>query len=188
MEFGPRALGNRSIIADPRRKDMQSKLKRKVKFRESFRPFAPSVLEEYASDFFDTDTKSPYMLLTSQVKNVKVGKNDSSDLLLQLNNIESKLPAVTHVDGSARLQTVSSEVNNKYYELINEFYKLSKCPVVINTSFNVRGEPIVESPIDAIRCFLNTNIDTLVLGSFVVEKQDQEIDINLDYEIQPGLD
>ena len=188
MEFGPRALGNRSIIADPRRKDMQSKLNRKVKFSESFRPFARSVLEEYASDFFDTDTKSPYMLLTSQVKSVKVRKNDSSDLLLQLNNIDSKLPAVTHVDGSARLQTVSSEVNNKYYELINEFYKLSKCPVVINTSFNVRGEPIVESPIDAIRCFLNTNIDTLVLGSFVVEKQDQEIDINLDYEIQPGLD
>ena len=188
MEFGPRALGNRSIIADPRRKEMQSKLNRKVKFRESFRPFAPSVLEEHVSNYFETGINSPYMLLTAQVKNVKIKESNSSDLLSQLNNIESKLPAITHVDGSARLQTVSLSENRKYYQLIKEFYKLSGCPVVINTSFNVRGEPIVESPKDAIRCFLNTNIDTLAIGSFIVEKDDQDIDINLDYEIQPGLD
>ena len=188
MEFGPRALGNRSILADPRNKEMQSKLNRKIKFRESFRPFAPSVLEDYVDDYFDTKALSPYMLLTSDVKNVKINQINSRNLLDQLSSINSFLPAITHVDGSARIQTVSKQTNEKYYELIKEFHKITNCPILVNTSFNVRGEPIVESPIDAIRCFLNTNIDILSIGNFIVNKSDQNIKIKLDYEIQPGLD
>tara|TARA_B100002019_G_scaffold286121_1_gene296081 strand:- start:807 stop:2621 length:1815 start_codon:yes stop_codon:yes gene_type:complete len=188
MEFGPRALGNRSILADPRNKEMQSKLNRKIKFRESFRPFAPSVLEDYVDNYFDTKALSPYMLLTSDVKNVKINEINSENLLDQLSEIESLLPAITHVDGSARIQTVSKQTNQKYYDLINEFYKITNCPILVNTSFNVRGEPIVESPVDAIRCFLNTNIDVLSIGNFVVNKSDQNIKIKIDYEILPGLD
>ena len=188
MEFGPRALGNRSILADPRNKEMQSKLNRKIKFRESFRPFAPTVLEEHVDKYFDTKTLSPYMLLTSDVKGVEINHISSTNLLDQLSAINSYLPAITHVDGSARIQTVSNEINENYYNLINEFYNQTNCPVVVNTSFNVRGEPIVESPKDAIRCFLNTNIDILAIGNFIVDKLDQKIDIKIEYDIQPGLD
>ena len=188
MEFGPRALGNRSILADPRNKEMQSKLNRKIKFRESFRPFAPTVLEEHVDKYFDTKHLSPYMLLTSDVKGVEINPISSTNLLDQLSAINSYLPAITHVDGSARIQTVSSEINKNYYNLINEFYNQTNCPVVVNTSFNVRGEPIVESPKDAIRCFLNTNIDILAIGNFIVEKFDQKVDIKIEYDIQPGLD
>ena len=188
MEFGPRALGNRSIIADPRNSEMQSKLNRKIKFRESFRPFAPSVLEDQVNEYFITKNLSPYMLLTSDVKGVEIKSINSEDLLEQLSAINSFLPAITHVDGSARIQTVSNEINEKYHNLIKEFFNQTNCPVVVNTSFNVRGEPIVESPKDAIRCFLNTNIDILAIGNFIVNKLDQEIDIKIEYEIQPGLD
>ena len=188
MDFGPRALGNRSILADPRNKEMQSKLNRKIKFRESFRPFAPTVLEEHVDKYFDTKNLSPYMLLTSDVKGVEINPINSTNLLDQLSAINSYLPAITHVDGSARIQTVSNEINENYYNLINEFYNQTNCPVVINTSFNVRGEPIVESPKDAIRCFLNTNIDILAIGNFIVDKLDQKIDIKIEYDIQPGLD
>ena len=188
MEFGPRALGNRSIIADPRNSEMHSKLNRKIKFRESFRPFAPSVLEGQVNEYFITKNLSPYMLLTSDVKNVEIKSVNSEDLLEQLSAIKSFLPAITHVDGSARIQTVSNEINENYHKLIKEFFKQTNCPVVVNTSFNVRGEPIVESPKDAIRCFLNTNIDLLAIGNFIVDKLDQEINIKIEYEIQPGLD
>ena len=188
MEFGPRALGNRSILADPRNKEMQSKLNRKIKFRESFRPFAPSVLEDHVNDYFNTKVLSPYMLLTANVNNVKINKVNSTNLLDQLSSIDSRIPAITHVDGSARIQTVSIENNEEYFHLINEFYNITNCPILVNTSFNVRGEPIVESPKDAIRCFLNTNIDILAIGNFIVNKLDQKVNVTIDYEIEPGLD
>ncbi|MBT3834738.1 carbamoyltransferase [Candidatus Peribacteria bacterium] len=156
MEFGPRALGNRSIIADARRKENWQKVNLKIKFRESFRPFAPSVLEERASDWFELDVPSPYMLLVADVKEEK----------------RAEIPAITHVDGSARIQTVNREENSVYYDLIKKFYEKTGCPVVINTSFNVRGEPIVCSPKDALYCFLNTEMDYLVMGSYVLAKKD----------------
>ena len=188
MEFGPRALGNRSILADPRLKNMQSKLNRKIKFRESFRPFAPSVLEEHSQDFFGLETTSPYMLLTTDVLNINVSENAPGNLLEKLNALESPLPAITHVDGSARIQTVSKETNPKYHSLLTEFYNITQCPVVVNTSFNVRGEPIVESPKDAIRCFINTDIDILSIGNFIVDKSEQDSIPKLEYVIEPGLD
>tara|TARA_B100000965_G_C19602054_1_gene763364 strand:+ start:980 stop:2794 length:1815 start_codon:yes stop_codon:yes gene_type:complete len=188
MEFGPRALGNRSIIADPRNKEMQSILNRKIKFRESFRPFAPSVMDEYKKDFFDIEVESPYMLLTSSTRKFNKQNSKSEYLLDQLNSINSPLPAITHVDGSARLQTVKKNIHEDFHNLINAFYKVSNCPVVVNTSFNVRGEPIVESPLDAIRCFLNTGIDVLAIGNYIVKKEDQKNIKNIDYDIKPGLD
>lgn len=174
MEFGPRALGNRSIIGDPRSIKMQSTMNLKIKFRESFRPFAPSVLRENVSDYFDIDTDSPYMLLVAPVqeKRRKALSSDEQKLfgIELLNKPKSDIPAVTHVDYSARVQTVKKEVNERYYNLINAFKKKSGCPVIVNTSFNVRGEPIVCTPEDAYRCFMRTNMDTLVLGNFVLEK------------------
>ncbi len=157
MEFGPRALGNRSIIADPRGKDMQSKVNLKIKFRESFRPFAPAVLEEKAKDYFQLEVESPYMLLVAPVHEEK----------------RSLLPSITHVDGSARVQTVRQNQNPIFYDLIKEFEKLTGVSVLINTSFNVRGEPIVCSPEDAYRCFMRTHMDYLVLGSFFLDKKKQ---------------
>ncbi len=154
MEFGPRSLGNRSIIADARNKANWQKVNLKIKFRESFRPFAPTVLEEKAKDYFAIDVESPYMLLTADVHPDK----------------RDKIPAVTHVDGSARLQTVRRDQNQRYYDLIKAFETRSGCPVIINTSFNVRGEPIVESPKDALNCFLHTQMDYLVLGNFLLRK------------------
>lgn len=154
MEFGPRALGNRSIIADARNKENWQKVNMKIKFRESFRPFAPTVLEERVSDYFDLDQPSPFMLLVADVHPEK----------------REEIPAVTHVDGSARIQTINHEQNSKYYDLIKEFENKTGCPVIINTSFNVRGEPIVESPKDALNCFLHTQMDYLVMGNFLIRK------------------
>lgn len=151
-EFGPRALGNRSILMNPMYKENKDILNKRVKFRESFRPFAPSVLIEYASELFDINVESPYMLLVANVKKPEL------------------IPAVTHVDNSARLQTVSKSENESYYDLIEKFYKLTNVPVLLNTSFNINGEPIVETPYDAIRCFTSTNIDKLIIGNFLVEK------------------
>jgi carbamoyltransferase len=174
MEFGPRALGARSIIGDARSPAMQSRMNLKIKFRESFRPFAPSVLAEKAKDYFDTDSESPYMLITANV-NKEHRKNNGSEGLQGFDKLKiarSDIPAVTHVDNSARLQTVSKDTPNKiYYDLINELYKNTGCPVIINTSFNVRGEPIVCGPEDAYRCFMGTEMDYLVMGSFVLDKK-----------------
>lgn len=181
MEFGPRALGNRSILADPRRTDMQEKLNRKIKFRESFRPFAPAVMEERAADCFDLDTASPYMLLVAPVREeLRVGsdgalsqsngENEQSAMMARLKQRRSTLPAVTHVDFSARVQTVSATGNPPFYQLLSAFEQRTGCPVLVNTSFNVRGEPPVCTPEDAYRCFLRTDMDYLVLGNFLVEK------------------
>jgi len=180
-EYGPRALGNRSIIADARSPEMQSKLNLKIKYRESFRPFAPSVLEEYAKDYFELDAKSPYMLLCADVKkerrknfNLENAKSESNDNLLSVVNLErSDIPAVTHVDYSARIQTVSKETNPFYHSVIEAFYKKTGCPVIINTSFNVRGEPIVLTPKDAYLCFMRTEMDILVMGNHILIKEEQ---------------
>jgi carbamoyltransferase len=178
MEFGPRALGGRSIIGDARSPEMQSKMNLKIKFRESFRPFAPSILEEYTGEYFDFHHPSPYMLLVYDLR--EKYRNQLSDEekrrsgLDKLYNIRSIVPAITHVDYSARLHTVSRETNPYYYDVIDHFYKLTGCPIIINTSFNVRGEPIVESPQDAYRCFMRTNMDYLVLENFLIEKQEQD--------------
>ncbi len=179
-EFGPRALGNRSILADARDTKMQKKLNLAVKKRESFRPFAPSCLEEDASEFFDIKdgTTSPYMLLTVDV-NEKYRfpiKDKDRELfgIEKLNQIRSQIPAVTHVDYSARLQTVNQNTNERYYSIINEFKKLTGFPLIVNTSFNVRGEPLVNSPEDAYRCFMFTDIDVLVVGNYVMLKSEQQ--------------
>jgi carbamoyltransferase len=171
MEFGPRALGARSIIADPRNVNMQSVLNKKIKFRESFRPFAPAVLEECADEYFDLGAASPYMLLVSKVREEKrKSVADETDSLKKINQERSVIPAVTHLDYSARLQTVNPNQHPDFYNLINAFYHLTGCPMVINTSFNRMDEPIVCTPEDAILCFLNTEIDVLVVGDFVVRK------------------
>ena len=181
MEFGPRALGGRSIIGDARSPDMQKKLNLKVKFRESFRPFAPSVLLEDSSDWFDLETESPYMLLVANVKKSKLIEQTINDKtakgLEKLNIVRSLIPAVTHVDNSARIQTVTEE-NGIYYDLIKKFKEKTGCPLIVNTSFNVRGEPPVNTPIDAYKCFMATDLDILVLGNHVLEKNKQ-IDFNL---------
>ncbi len=178
MEYGPRALGNRSILGDAREKDMQKKMNLKIKFRESFRPFAPSVLAEHVSEYFETNKLSPYMLLTAYVKKDKRLKAKKENLtktsIDMLNDTRSVVPSVTHVDYSARLQTVDEGgYNARYYNLIKAFYNLTKCPIIINTSFNVRGEPIVCSPEDAYLCFMRTNMDYLVIGNFILKKTDQ---------------
>ena len=177
MEFGPRALGARSIIGDPRSPRMQSQMNLKIKYRESFRPFAPSVLREHVSEFFDLDADSPYMLLVAPVRQDRqIPMSDEQQNLFgieQLNVPRSEIPAVTHVDYSARIQTVTRKENPAYYDLIEAFYKLTGCPLIVNTSFNVRGEPIVNTPEDAYRCFMRTEMDHLVLGNFLLDKKDQ---------------
>jgi carbamoyltransferase len=177
MEFGPRALGARSILGDPRSPRMQAQMNIKIKFREGFRPFAPSVLREKAAAYFELDCESPYMLLVAPVKKERqVPMSDTQRSLWgidQLNVVRSDIPAVTHIDYSARVQTVSRETNPNYYDLISEFERLTGCPVVVNTSFNVRGEPIVCTPEDAYRCFMRTHIDNLVLFPFLLEKSEQ---------------
>ena len=177
MEFGPRALGARSIIGDPRNPKMQSVMNLKIKYRESFRPFAPSILEEYVTSQFDLDTKSPYMLLVSPVKKeICIKMNEEQKKLFGIEKLKiprSTLPAITHVDYSARIQTVSKKTNPRYHQLINEFRILTGCPSVVNTSFNVRGEPIVCSPEDAYRCFMRTEMDVLVLQNQILFKGDQ---------------
>ncbi len=177
MEFGPRALGARSIIGDPRNQEMQSVMNLKIKYRESFRPFAPSVLEEDISKLFEIDHKSPYMLLVAPVKKdlCKKMSKDQQNLfgIEKLNIPRSTIPAITHVDYSARIQTVSKETNPRYYKLINAFKKRTGCPLIVNTSFNVRGEPIVCTPQDAFRCFMRTEMDVLVLQNYILFKEQQ---------------
>jgi carbamoyltransferase len=174
MEFGPRALGNRSILADPRSVSMQRDLNLKIKFRESFRPFAPSVLAERACEFFDLDRPSPYMLLVAGVRGgPSVDLTGDARGLERLRSIRGPLPAVTHVDGSARLQTVHRETNPCFHALIEAFARRTGVPVLVNTSFNVRGEPIVCTPADAYRCFMGTTMDVLVIGSCLLLREEQ---------------
>ena len=175
MEFGPRALGCRSIIADPRSSEIQKKLNLKIKFRESFRPFAPAVLFEDLNEWFELDCESPYMLLVGKVKKNKlIPENNKLKAkgIEKLNIIRSQIPAVTHVDNSARIQTVTSE-NGIYYELIKKFKEKTGCAVIVNTSFNIRGEPPVNNPVDAYKCFMTTDMDLLVLGNYLLEKNKQ---------------
>jgi carbamoyltransferase len=178
MEFGPRALGARSIIGDARSPKMQSVMNLKIKFRESFRPFAPSVLKEKVSDYFEIDCESPYMLLVAPVQQSRrIQMSEEQDKLFgidKLNVPRSEIPAVTHVDYSARIQTVDKETNPLYYDLVNAFYKKSGCAVIINTSFNVRGEPIVCRPEEAYRCLMRTHMDYLVIGNYLVSKVEQK--------------
>jgi carbamoyltransferase len=192
MEFGPRALGGRSIIADARSPKMQKLLNLKVKYRESFRPFAPSVLREDVSDWFEIDYDSPYMLLVADVKeNKRYQMSDEEEVLLgidRLNVPHSEIPAVTHVDYSSRAQTVHKDTNPKYHSLITRFKKLTGCPVIVNTSFNVRGEPIICSPLDAFRCFMGTELDILVVGNFTLLKEEQDPKLAENYETRYELD
>ena len=191
MEFGPRALGCRSIIADPRSEKMQKNLNLKIKYRESFRPFAPSILREDLNDWFELDCDSPYMLLVADVKkNIQIQETKTSQKLFgieRLNLKRSSIPAVTHVDYSARIQTVHKETNPKYHNLLQNFKKLTNCPVLVNTSFNIRGEPIVCSVEDAFKCFMGTELDVLVCENFVLYKHDQDKSLLNDYKnhIQP---
>ena len=175
MEFGPRALGNRSIIGDARDTEMQKKMNLKIKYRESFRPFAPSILHHKLSEYFNLDIPSPYMLLVTDIsKNQRIPlKKKNLFGIDKLNQVRSKLPAITHVDYSARIQTVHEQTNKRYYELIESFYNKTGSPVLINTSFNVRGEPIVCSIKDAYTCFMRTDMDVLVLNDFILIKKDQ---------------
>ncbi len=192
MEFGPRALGSRSIIADPRSDKMQKNLNLKVKFRESFRPFAPVILREKVSEYFNLDQDSPYMLLVANInEKIKINMSEEDEKLFgieKLNIKRSSIPAVTHVDYSARVQTVSEETNKKFYDLINKFYEKTACPILINTSFNVRGEPIVNNPENAFKCFMGTNLDVLVIENFVLFKEEQNKDLILDYKDKFELD
>ena len=192
MEFGPRALGGRSILADPRSADMQETLNHKVKFRESFRPFAPSVLYDDVEDWFDLDQSSPYMLLVAEVKDKRRTAVRDEDLALlgvdKLKINRSQIPAVTHVDYSARVQTVHRETNERYYDLIAKFKMLTGCPVLVNTSFNVRGEPVVNTPTDAFKCFMGTKLDKLFIGNFMLVKEEQSASLLEDYKDMYELD
>ena len=192
MEFGPRALGGRSIIADPRSERMQKELNLKVKFRESFRPFAPSVLSEDVSKFFELNVDSPYMLLVSEVKKklqIQMTENDKKLFGIEKLNIKrSPLPAITHVDYSARIQTVHKETNPKYHALLSKFKEITNCSVLINTSFNVRGEPIVCSVEDAFNCFMGTNLDILIIENFILLKENQSKSLSVNYKNKFELD
>jgi carbamoyltransferase len=192
MEFGPRALGNRSILADPRSKVMQKKLNLEVKYRESFRPFAPSILREDVNDWFDLNLDSPYMLLVSNVQKSKCREmtNDENALfgIDKLNVSRSSVPAITHVDYSARIQTVHKDTNPRFHSLISSFKKKTGCPLLVNTSFNVRGEPLVCTPTDAFKCFMGTEIEILVIGNFLLKKQLQPKELKKSYKSLYGLD
>jgi len=178
MEFGPRALGGRSILGDARSRDMQTTLNLKIKFRESFRPFAPSVLREHVTDCFELDEESPYMLVVADVNKDRLNTLSDEDAKVKgfdkLTQIRSDLPAITHVDNSARIQTVEERDNPRYYRLIKAFHEKTGCPTIINTSFNVRGEPIVATPEEAFTCFMRTRMDNLVLGTCILTKEDQK--------------
>ena len=178
MEFGPRALGGRSILADPRSRFMQKQLNLKVKNRESFRPFAPSILEDDVSDWFENDKKSPYMLFISKIrKNKRIKTTEEEDKLTglqKLNINRSEVPAITHVDFTARVQTVSKKDNPRYYALIEKFKEITGCPLIVNTSFNIRGEPIVCTPYDAFMCFMGTELDLLIIENFILYKEEQK--------------
>lgn len=192
MEFGPRALGGRSILGDPRSTSMQKTLNLKVKYRESFRPFAPSVLREDVSDWFEMDCDSPYMLLVTDVVKEKRRAMTADEQALfgidKLNVPRSEIPAITHVDYSARVQTVHEETNPRYYKLLSAFKAKTGCPVLVNTSFNVRGEPIVCDASDAFRCFMGTDIEVLVCGNCILEKDDQDPALKIDYKDDFELD
>ena len=192
MEFGPRALGSRSILGDPRSDKMQKNLNLKVKYRESFRPFAPSVLREDLSEWFDMNVDSPYMLLVSNVNSdKKIEMTNEQNKLFgidKLNIKRSEIPAVTHVDYSARVQTVTKKRNNRYYDLISKFKEKTGCPVIVNTSFNVRGEPIVNSPIDAFNCFMGTELDYLIIGNSILDKKKQNPNLKKNYSENFELD
>jgi len=185
MEFGPRALGNRSILGDPRSDKMQKNLNLKVKYRESFRPFAPSVLKEDLSDWFEIDVESPYMLFVAAIKSEKKIKMTEDQKKLfgieKLNVKRSEIPAVTHIDYSARIQSVSKNNNRRYYDLISKFKDKTGCPLIVNTSFNVRGEPIVNTPLDAFKCFMGTELDYLVIGNCILDKKKQNFNFKKDY-------
>ncbi len=185
MEFGPRALGARSILGDPRSPAMQKMLNLKVKYRESFRPFAPAVLREDLANWFEMDTDSPYMLLVAPVKKSRQRDMSEAESMLfgidKLNVPRSDIPAVTHVDYSARIQTVHCDTNRRFHALISKFKALTGCPVLVNTSFNVRGEPIVCTPGDAFGCFMGTEIELLVIGNCVLRKEEQDSALKRDY-------
>lgn len=192
MEFGPRALGGRSILGDPRSPEMQKTVNLKVKYRESFRPFAPSVLREDVADWFELDGDSPYMLMVAEVKKERQLTMSADEQALfgidKLNVARSDIPAVTHVDYSARIQTVHADTNPRYHALLAKFKDISGCPVVLNTSFNVRGEPIVCTPEDAFRCFMGTELDVLVVGNCFLRKEAQDASLVLDYKNSFALD
>ena len=182
MEFGPRALGNRSILADPRSPDMQRRLNLSIKNRESFRPFAPIVLEERSNEFFELDGPSPYMSFVAPVRGARIPMrqgtanptpSDLMDLAARLDQVDSPLPAVTHVDGTARIQTVDAHSNAKLHSILSAFEQLTGCPALVNTSFNVRGEPIVATAEDAYRCFMTTQMDWLLIDDCLFNKQEQ---------------
>jgi carbamoyltransferase len=192
MEFGPRALGGRSILGDARSKTMQSTLNLKVKYRESFRPFAPSVLREDVADWFELDGDSPYMLIVADVVKERRRQMTAEERALfgieKLNVPRSEIPAVTHVDYSARVQTVHRETNPRYHELLSAFKQRTGCPVIVNTSFNVRGEPIVGTPEDAFRCFMGTEIEALAVGNCFLRKEEQDPALKRNYETAFELD
>jgi carbamoyltransferase len=192
MEFGPRALGGRSILADPRSPSVQKQLNLKVKYRESFRPFAPSVLREHVHEWFDIDVDSPYMLLVAEVnrdRQLPIAETEKTLFGIDLLNVpRSTIPAVTHVDNSARIQTVHRESHPRYHQLITRFKEKTGCPVLVNTSFNVRGEPIVCTPQDAFRCLMGTEIEWLAIGNCIVKKEEQDPRLVLDYKNAYELD
>jgi len=192
MEFGPRALGGRSILGDPRSDKMQKNLNLKVKYRESFRPFAPSVLRDDISSWFDISVDSPYMLLVANINSKKkIEMTEEQKKLFgidKLNIKRSEIPAVTHVDYSARIQTVTKDNNNRYYELISKFKEKTGCPILVNTSFNVRGEPIVNTPTDAFNCFMGTELDYLVIGDCILDKKKQDKNLKKNYKSEFELD
>jgi carbamoyltransferase len=192
MEFGPRSLGARSILGDPRSPAMQRNLNLKVKYRESFRPFAPAVLREDVADWFELDADSPYMLIVADVRNDKRRTMSADEQAMfgieKLNVSRSDIPAVTHVDYSARIQTVSAATNPRFHRLLSQFKALTGCPVLVNTSFNVRGEPIVCTPEDAFRCFMGNELDVLVVGNCVLRKSEQDPALRQDYSSAFELD
>ncbi len=192
MEFGPRSLGARSIIADPRSDKMQKELNLKVKFRESFRPFAPSVLREDVNSWFDLNTDSPYMLMVADIKKriqIPMSENDQKLFGIEKLNVKrSSIPAVTHVDYSARIQTVHEETNPKYHKLLKKFKDITGCPILVNTSFNIRGEPIVCNVKDAFKCFMGTNLDILVCENFILHKDMQDKSLQINYKQETKLD
>jgi carbamoyltransferase len=192
MEFGPRALGARSILGDPRSPSMQRNLNLKVKYRESFRPFAPAVLREHAAEWFKLDDDSPYMLFVADVRNEKqkpmTAEQQAQFGIDKLNTPRSEIPAVTHVDYSARVQTVSEDTNPRFHQLLTQFEALTGCPVLINTSFNVRGEPIVCTPEDAYRCFMGNELDLLFVGNCVLRKSEQNPALRKNYRSGLELD
>jgi carbamoyltransferase len=192
MEFGPRALGARSILGDPRSDKMQRNLNLKIKYRENFRPFAPSILREEVPNWFDIDIDSPYMLLVAAINSQKkISMTDQKKKLFgidQLNIKRSEIPAVTHVDYSARVQTVNLDTNKRYYDLIKKFNEKTNCPVLINTSFNVRGEPIVNTPTDSFNCFMGTDLDYLVIGNCILDKNNQDSNLKKNYKNEFELD